>query len=138
MLTLPEVHRRMATVVVDQQDVVRCIRQWDSPSTLFYVDPPYVGTEAYYAGGFGKDDHARLADALNAIAGRAVLSYYACPEVEKLYPARRWQYQRIRSRQTTSGNRPRDPNGEPIKAKRHTERTELILTNFEPASRRRI
>lgn len=64
-------------MVVEQQDFERCIRQCDSPSTLFYIDPPYVGTEGYYKGGFQTADHARLADLLAGLQGRAVLSYYA-------------------------------------------------------------
>lgn len=73
---LPQVHRRLATVVVDEQDGIRCIRQWDGVQTLFYVDPPYVGAEDYYQGGFQAEDHQRLSEALNGLQGKVVLSYY--------------------------------------------------------------
>ena len=138
MLSLPQIHRRLATVVIDQQDIQRCIRQWDGPSTLFYVDPPYVGTEGYYKGGFGRQDHSRLAETLKNVVGRVVLSYYSCPEVARMYPEGRWHYTRINTFQTASGNRPRDPNGMAQKLARVQQRTELILCNFEPHSRRRL
>ena len=138
MLHLPQIHRRLCTVVVDQQDASRCIKQWDTPSSLFYCDPPYVGHEAYYQGGFGEADHERLGEALNAIAGRAVVSYYPCPAVDKLYPATRWHRKAIQVFTSACGNQPRDPHGEPVKAKACQRRTELLLCNFDPATRRRL
>lgn len=138
MLQLPYVHRRMCTVVVDRQDAVRCIEQWDNPSALFYVDPPYVGTEDYYQGGFAAKDHRRLATALNAVQGRVALSYYPCPDVDRLYPASRWLRTYHKTYATAAGNKARDPNGKGVKLAKCVERTELILSNFHPVSRKRL
>lgn len=138
MNDLPLVHRRLSTVVVDSQDAVRCVNQWDSPSTLFYVDPPYVGTEDYYQGGFGREDHTRLAAALNAASGRAVVSYYECAEVNALYPETRWHRLRVQTHASASGHAKRDPNAAPGKVKECQKRTELILLNFEEATRKRL
>lgn len=134
----PAVHRRVATVVVDQQDAVRCVGQWDSPSTLFYCDPPYVGHEDYYQGGFDEAAHKRLAEALNAAQGRAVVSYYPCDLVEELYPAKRWRRHRVETIATACGNKKRDPNGKAPKARECQKRIELILTNFDPRTRRKL
>lgn len=138
MLRLPMIHRRMATVLVDQQDAIRCIEQWDGPSTLFYCDPPYVGAESYYQGGFGEPDHARLAEVLNRCKARVVLSYYPCPTVDRLYPENRWHRVRIQTRATACGNHRRDPLGKPTKLKAGRARTELILANFDPRTRRKL
>ncbi len=138
MLSLPEIHRRMMTVVVDNQDAVRCINQWDSTATMFYVDPPYIGAEDYYLGGFGKDDHSRLADALNRASGRVVVSYYPRPELEALYPEKCWRRQAVRVFATSSGNPKRSPGAEPRKMSSTQRRVELILTNFDPATRKRL
>jgi DNA adenine methylase len=138
MLALPQVHRRMMTVVVDNQDAVRCITQWDSAATMFYVDPPYIGAEDYYQGGFGADDHARLADALNAASGRAVVSYYPRPTLDALYPEKRWYRQAVRVYATASGNAPRAPGSPAIKLSAVQRRVELILSNFDPRTRKRL
>jgi site-specific DNA-adenine methylase len=37
--------------------LLRIIRVYDSSDTLFYIDPPYIGREKYYAGGFTDQDH---------------------------------------------------------------------------------
>ncbi len=137
MMELPRIHRRMIPVVVDQQDALRCIRQWDGPSTLFYCDPPYVGKEDCYSVG-DESLHARLAEALNHIQGRAVLSYYDHPTVANLYPEASWTRTRVCTRVTACGNTKRDPNGPPSKQKNGTARVELILTNFDRKTRKRL
>jgi len=53
------------------------IDEFDSPTTYFYVDPPYWKTENYYSNhDFDVDDHKRLADKLTSISGKFSLSYY--------------------------------------------------------------
>lgn len=41
---------------------------------LFYLDPPYHGTEKYYEAGFSHDDHIRLKTVLDGIKGKFILS----------------------------------------------------------------
>lgn len=137
MLGLPAIHQRLATVVVDQQDAVRCVQQWDTPSTLFYCDPPYVSHEDYYQGGFNEESHRRLAQTLNLIQGKAVVSYYPCKLVDELYPAARWTRIRVQTFATACGNRPRDPSGKVKTLSDCQRRTELILCNFDPKTRKR-
>jgi DNA adenine methylase len=59
---------------------------------MIYVDPPYVGTERYYAGNFDKESHIKLAEKLNKMKSSVMVSYYYFAGIEKLYPKDRWQY----------------------------------------------
>ena len=78
--------RRLQNVVVENKDCVKLINQYDRPESFFYCDPPYYKTESYYeGGGFGRDDHARLADCLCSINGKFLLSYNDCPEIRTIY-----------------------------------------------------
>ncbi len=62
------------------------LARWDRPEALFYVDPPYWGTEHFYGRGlFRRDDHARLAGALKGLRGRFLLTLNDVPEVRRLY-----------------------------------------------------
>ena len=53
------------------------IEKYDSPTTYFYVDPPYWKTENYYSlHDFDVDDHKKLCNQLKNIKGKFSLSYY--------------------------------------------------------------
>ncbi|MFB5189053.1 DNA adenine methylase [Alicyclobacillus fastidiosus] len=67
----------------DFREVIEC---YDSPDTLFYCDPPYVGRENRYKGNFNERDHRDLAELLRGIKGQAIVSYYEDPLVNELYP----------------------------------------------------
>jgi len=69
---------------MDFQDVVE---KYDSPTTYFYMDPPYWKTENYYSNHiFTKDTHQRLATCLQNIKGRFSLSYYDFPQLSEWFP----------------------------------------------------
>jgi len=77
---------RLQSVVVENKDFEKLIRQYDREESFFYCDPPYFATEDYYdGGGFGQDDHARLANCLCGMNGKFLLSYNDCPEIRELY-----------------------------------------------------
>ena len=78
--------KRLQTVVIENKDCVKLISQYDRKESFFYCDPPYFETEGYYeGGGFGRNDHARLAEALVTMQGKFLLSYNDCPEIRDLY-----------------------------------------------------
>lgn len=78
--------KRLQTVVIENRDFQKLIQQNNRPESFFYCDPPYYKTEACYkGGGFGRQDHARLAETLLGISGKFLLSYNDCPEIEQLY-----------------------------------------------------
>ena len=62
---LAEVQERLKNVVIENRDFESLIRVYDRPGALFYLDPPYHGTEKYYEGGFSHDDHIRLKTVLD-------------------------------------------------------------------------
>lgn len=109
--------QRMRGVQIECQDFREIIRVYDSPDALFYVDPPYIGREKYYAGGFTEQDHRELADMLGNIKGKAVVSYYDDPLLLELYPD--WRREELVGYcQSVGGSGPRQAN-------------ELLLMNFE-------
>mgnify|MGYP003345132602 FL=1 len=68
-------------------DFENVIKEFDSPSTYFYVDPPYWKTENYYSNhDFDRDDHERLAKVLTSIEGKFSLSYYDFELLSLWYP----------------------------------------------------
>ena len=63
------------------------IKKYDSPTTFFYVDPPYWKTENYYTlHNFDADDHKTLSVILKNIKGRFALSYYEFELLTEWFP----------------------------------------------------
>ena len=70
------------------------IDEFDSPTTYFYVDPPYWKTENYYSNhDFDVDDHKRLADKLTSISGKFSLSYYDFDLLSLWYPKETYKWE---------------------------------------------
>lgn len=84
---------RFKTVVIENLDYKEIINKYDSPDTLFYCDPPYIDVSDYYSTEWTFNDHKELADCLNLVHGKVILSYYNLAILEKLYPD--WFYDKI-------------------------------------------
>jgi DNA adenine methylase len=67
----------LSDVHIACENALRFIERWDSPQTLFYLDPPYPGTNLGHYGGYSLEDFAMLCDALDQCQGSYVLSNYA-------------------------------------------------------------
>lgn len=82
---LKVVSERLQSVIIENQDFQKIIKNHDRGNTLFYLDPPYYGTEKYYQDKFKPGDHIRLKDMLDNIKGKFILSYNDCGYIKELY-----------------------------------------------------
>lgn len=83
---LEAVHERLAGVWIECLPWQAFVERWDRPHTLFYLDPPYWGSEHYYGrGAFERSDFAVLAEALKGLRGRFILSLNDVAEVRDLF-----------------------------------------------------
>ena len=75
---LDDVHERLAPVHIERLHWSEFVAKYDTPGTLFYLDPPYHGSEGDYGAGlFGEADFAAMATQLGALQGRFILSLNA-------------------------------------------------------------
>jgi len=105
---------RLRGVVFESVDAVRFLKLYDRPTTLFYLDPPYVDvSDGLYMVPFGEADHERLRAALAGLKGSWLLSYGDCPEIRRRYrgvPVRRFDMRysiRSNTRQAKAGPEPK-------------------------------
>lgn len=82
-----EASERLSNVIIEKMDFKALIERYDSPETVFYVDPPYYKHEHLYK----RDDavkftrHEELAGILKNIKGKFLLSYNDHEYVRKIY-----------------------------------------------------
>lgn len=81
---LSAVHLRLHQVFIEHLDWVNCIERYDRPHTLFYLDPPYWGTEGYGVD-FGLQQYDRMAKLLRTIKGKAAVSVNDIPEMRQAF-----------------------------------------------------
>jgi DNA adenine methylase len=87
---------RLQGVVLECKPALEVITGYDTPETLFYVDPPYVHSTRKrvdsargYRHEMTDEDHHQLAELLNSVKGAVVLSGYPSKLYESLYSG--WQ-----------------------------------------------
>lgn len=119
-----QVQERFRYVAIDNRDVLDTIRRYDSPTTLFYVDSPYIGTEQYYEASKKGYPHEELARLLQNIQGMAALSYYPHPSFGEWYPAEKWR--RVTWTQHKSSQIQ-------LAAREEDTATEMLLCNYPEA-----
>jgi len=115
---LSSIEKRLSKVVIENKDFESLIKVYDREDALFYLDPPYYGTEKYYQISFATDDHTRLCNKLKNIKGKFILSYNDCDFIRDLY-------KEFKIEETDRNNSLRSKSAEADKRYK-----ELIITNF--------
>ena len=85
--------KRLKRASIENMSYEKIIKEYDDKDALFYLDPPYVGTESYYKTlkDFSMNDHQNLAAILRNIKGKFILSYNDCEIVRELYAGFRFE-----------------------------------------------
>ncbi len=106
---LSEIVQRLQRVQIENAPAIEVIQRYDTPETVFYVDPPYVHSARGDASAYGYEmtdaDHEVLAEVLNRVRGRVVLSGYRTDLYDRLY--RRWHRVDAEERNCPSVRKPR-------------------------------
>jgi DNA adenine methylase len=118
---LPSVAERLLRVQIENRPATSVIQLYDSPTTLFYCDPPYVhstrGDVKAYEFEMTDAQHRDLANVLNSVQGMVALSNYQAPILEKMYPPSKW-FKTVSIARTTHSTK--------------DKRVEILWTNYDP------
>ncbi|WP_417831725.1 DNA adenine methylase [Terasakiella sp.] len=79
-------HERLAGVQIENLSYEDFIPLYDTPDTLFYLDPPYYDCETDYGKNmFRKADFLKLSGLLRQIEGKFIMSLNDVPQVHDIY-----------------------------------------------------
>jgi DNA adenine methylase len=110
---LPATLERLRGIIVEQRDACDVMRQHDAPTTLHYLDPPYVHeTRTWMISGKGKGNyryeldnagHERVLNAARDVEGMVLISGYP----HELYESTLADWRRVETIAHADGARPR-------------------------------
>lgn len=113
---LSEAHLRLSRVSIENRPYAHVIDRFDKPKTLFYIDPPYWNCEQDYGAGlFERADFARLAEQLDGVKGKFILSLNDVQGVRDTFA--NFKIEAVKTRYS-------------INAKASTPVGEVLITNF--------
>ena len=98
---LSAVHLRLHQVTIERLVWSACLARYDRPHTLFYLDPPYWGTEGYGVG-FSLDQYDLMAEMVAKLKGKAVISVNDIPEMRLAFKG--LSTRRLSTRYTVGGS----------------------------------
>lgn len=85
---LEDVYERLQGVTIECLDYKAFITRYDTPHTLFYLDPPYYLCESDYGRElFNRDEFPKMGALLKGIKGAFILSLNDHPDVRKIFKA---------------------------------------------------
>lgn len=102
-------------VKIYKQDYKTIIKRFDTPSTFFFLDPPYYELEKYYEG--KAVNPYELAEICKNMKGKFILTYNNEPEVRKAFEGFFIKKKKYSYSATT--------------ANKNKQQTELIISNFK-------
>lgn len=116
--TLPKLiedaHKRLARVQIENLPYEKILARFDRPETLFYLDPPYFG-RSLYRYNISKEEFEKMAERLEKLRGKFVLSLNDLPEVRAIF--HHFKFQEIKLAYTAQR----------VAGRRYNE---VIITNF--------
>lgn len=69
------IHERFKNVLVENLDWRQCFKDFDGPGMIWYLDPPYVGSNIYQHG-MSRTDHIEMCQRVFSLEGFVALSGY--------------------------------------------------------------
>lgn len=81
---LSAAHLRLHGAYIERLDWQECIRRYDRPHTLFYLDPPYWETEGYGVP-FEWAQYQAMARLMREIRGKAIVSLNDHPQIRECF-----------------------------------------------------
>lgn len=81
---LSAAHLRLSRVYIEHLSWDVCVKRYDRSHTLFYLDPPYWGTEGYGVD-FGIEQYVLMAELAKTVSGKMIISVNDIDEMRQIF-----------------------------------------------------
>jgi len=123
---LPNYLDRMTSVHIACDDALKVIKQFDSPQTFFYCDPPYPAAEQGHYKGYTLEDFQALVNTLDACQGSFILSNYHQP----IEMPKDWERFEFEATASSRGRVGYDRSKKADESNQNRKRTEVVWRRF--------
>ena len=96
---------RLKRVTIENYDVLKVIKAYDSPDAFFYLDPPYVSANQGHYAGYTHENFIDLLDACSKMQGKFLLSTYPEPILMEYRKKYKWKNNDIEKSLAVDGRR---------------------------------
>lgn len=119
---------KLKDVIISNADYEVAVKKYDSPSTFFFVDPPYEETRKSFDYAEDTDfNFERLNDVLTRIRGKFLMTINDSPRIRKLFG--HFHIKPVKVYTAWGNAAPKNPN-QPKREKAY--RNELFIMNYNP------
>jgi DNA adenine methylase len=81
----PKYRERLKDTIILNTSYENVIKEYDSPTTFFYLDPPYENSKKTTSSRYESIDYTQLRDTLKSIQGKFLLSINDSPFIRELF-----------------------------------------------------
>ena len=110
---------RLRTAEIECYDALKIIKSRDTSDTLFYLDPPYPGTDQGHYDGYSEEDFRALLNILQNIKGKFLLSSFRNKSLAEYTSNNGWHTAEFKMAKSMTSS-----------AEKHTNKIEVVTANF--------
>jgi DNA adenine methylase len=111
---------RLKNTQIECDNALKIIKNFDSPETFFYIDPPYIGADQGHYKGYTENDFRELLELLAGIKGKFLLSSYSNEILSKYIMNNKWHSLEFKKYLCLSSN-----------LKKTKNKTEILTANYD-------
>lgn len=89
---------RLERVTAESRDAIAVIKQYDTPESFHYCDPPYFNSDCAHYKGYTEQDFRNLLDTLANVQGKFLLSSYPSDLLQEYIDRHGWKHEQIDGR----------------------------------------
>jgi DNA adenine methylase len=114
--------KRLEKTQIECGDALKVIRQYDTPDSFHYIDPPYINSNQGHYGGYSETDYKMLLETLTTLKGKFLLSSFPS-EILDTYIKKQGWYSKTYTKPRTA-NKAIKGNG------RTSKKVEVLTANY--------